>query len=310
MKSQTLLKILVLGFSVVILVFGLIDPNGLRAALANNIWSVAVIQNFFDENSITQEQTPAPATHAHASLFLARLASHKGDLDQAIAIISPQATTSDPIALDVLAGLYYQQGSYEAAINTWDILGDSLSLEGAAHEQLAAGRPNLVALANQGLYKINPEKYTSSLALALDRLGNSDTGITLLGQSIQNYPNSPQLYKWYRYTGDIHSHQQEWLEAENAYQQALILNRNDAKTWRNFNVLCAGQKNDLDRSAACYQNLIELKPKDPDIYASAGQVFEAVNLSGQAQKAYENTLAIDPSNLDALEGLQRLSETP
>ena len=71
--------LVILGLSI----WGMINPEGIRAAAANNKWSLDFVDRFYDENSTWQALPKPPSSHPHAKLLLAREAIDSGDDDLA-----------------------------------------------------------------------------------------------------------------------------------------------------------------------------------------------------------------------------------
>lgn len=307
MKFRTFCLLLV----IILAVIGLIVPNSVRSALANNIWSTRMLQDFFSETGVDQTPDDPPPNHQHAPLFIARQALKLGETEKALSVTSAWAKQSDPVAMDFLAGLYYQHKDYAAAIEIWTELGDSLSLEGAVGELQSQGKTDLVILGFQSLYDVDPEKYSSGLALSLKSLGRNPEALALLESAVLAFPDSEYRGNWHRYMGDIFAQQQMYEEGEAAYQQALKIDPDNDRTWRNYSLLCKQyQQKHLDNETECYQRLLALGPSDPELYVAAGQVFEQAKLDQQALDAYLKALELDANQQSALEGQQRLSEIP
>jgi tetratricopeptide (TPR) repeat protein len=303
-------NLFLISILVIIITFGLIMPNGIRAAVANNLWSVKAVKDFFNDNDLDLAPANPPVTHQHVPVILARQALAQGNTAEALSILSSQADSKDAIAMDLQAGLQYLQKDYYAAIQTWAVLGDTLSLEGAAYEIQSQGQTDLLIMSYQSLYDIDQEKYVSGLALYLSRAGQDQEAITLLEGAIDTFPRSEFRGNWHRYLGEIYVKLQNYQAAELTLQRGLLVDPGNARIGWNYHLLCSKLQGEIDDAAGCYQRLLAFKPQDPDIYVAAGLIFEKANLDQQAFDAYLRALELDPDHQGALQGSQRLSETP
>ena len=185
---QLLVAILVLG----IIAWGLSAPNGLRAAAADNAWSIAYLKYHFD-NSVTFPQLyMPPSTHANASVLLAYQAMNQGDFNLASQYVNRLVDSAHPFALNTYAQLQYLQGDYGGAFELWKTVGNIPRLEQAAGEFQENGKKELAIQAFQSLYEIQPEIYTGILANKLSENQDIPAAIAVLKQAIHDYPDSTQ----------------------------------------------------------------------------------------------------------------------
>ena len=290
----------------VLIIIGLIMPDGLRAAIANNAWSIGFIKG--EPSSDTPSQvTPPPATHRHARILLARSALVRDDIEQALSYISPLADSSDQLALDMYANILYRQRDYKNAVDIWNAMNNEGKLYNASRELTGKDLHDPALYVNQILYEFNPEKFTTNYASSLRNQNNHLLAISILQDSITKYPHSTFRVHWFRYLGDIYRSQGKYTQAEDAYQQGLLEFPEDSRTWRNFNLMCQAHLNNLELRVTCYEKLLGINPTDPDFYASAGETFEAFGLYDQAFSAYQSALKFDPLHQAATQGLERLS---
>lgn len=302
--SRFLPKLIIILAILAILLVAFLLPNGLRAALANNLWSLKFLQGYQDPSS----QLPVPPqTHTHAGLLLARRSLNQVDPDSALAYLLPQVNAADPYALDTYAEVLYLKGELEQACQIWADLGREQTLEQVLRQSQSNQDPQAYFHAARGLYHLNPEKFTPNLAAAYRNLSQNDQALALLNHSIQTYPASKDQSLWYRYLGDTYSQSQQYTEAESAYQQGLTKEPVDTKIYRNLGLLYRGQLNEPAKALECFLQMIELSPKDPYPYILSAQTYEALAQPDQALSLYQAILSFDSTNAEALKNIARLS---
>ena len=284
----------------ILILFGLIIPSGLRAAIANNLWSIRFVHG--------QASLPAPKHHPHADLFLARQAYAQGDLDQAIQRITPLVEASDPIAQHTYAGFLYFQGNYEEAFNIWGTISSELTLEQALRVAQGNGQQDITYLASQNLYRINPDKFATNYVNALTANGENQKGLEILDQSLEQYPNSRYRSIWWRYKADIYKSQGDYTEAEAAYRRALLINPHEMKALRDLGLMYRSQLNDMDQAIATFKEYIATDPQDIYGYLLLAQTYEQAGQIENARQTYQEILNFDPANATAQAALTRLSE--
>jgi tetratricopeptide (TPR) repeat protein len=291
---------IIFAILLILIALGIILPSGLRAAIANNLWSIRFIYG-------TTAQ-PAPDTHPHADLFLARQAYAQGDLDQAIDHIEPLAESTDPIIQHTYASLLYFQEDYEGAFEIWGAIGSELTLEQALREAQANGQGEVTYLASQNLYHINPDKFAANYVSALTTNGEYQQALAVLDQSLETFPDSRYLSIWWRYKADIYKAQGDYAEAEKAYRRALLLNPQEMKALRDLGLMYRGQLKDLNKAIAVFKEYIAASPQEVYGYILLAQTYEEAGQVEKARQTYQELLEIDPTNTTAQQALSRLSE--
>ena len=338
---MNLSKILLL--LLILITFGLIAPNGLRAAIANNLWSIGFVRANEDQTPPTSELSPPPATHPHAGLLLAHQALKFGEFDQAINLLKPLIEKNDPKALLTYAEIQYIKKDYQTAYKIWRDLRRISSLNRAETDARSMSRDDLVLQITQYLYEIQPEHYTANL---VSRLENPEESAQILKNSIEDYPNSNNYSRWVRMLGNIYKSQGKWTEAETLYKKALDENNTDWAAWAALGWMYyqKSQEQELDRTIESFLNEITLHPNNshgyyeiswaywldeqpekamqviekaieleqtPEInyYLRAGSIYEKSGFYDLAIEMYGSALKIDPNNNLAKQGIDRLSRS-
>jgi len=280
-----------------LVIWGFINPDGIRAARANNAWSISFIKNYFDSSrSFTSHLSPPP-THSHAELFLTKLALNQGDYPLALKHISPLLSNSDPVVLSIYADLLYRTNDYPGAIAAWLQAGDVSSLTKAAIEARENNQTDLVILAYQSLHSIDPKVYTRPLASEL--IGNQDYQgvITILKKSIEEHPQSSEHSTWLRQLGSSYAALQQWSEAKSAYEQAVIENPEDWISWRNLGWIYYDHEKYAEKALSCFEKVILIVP-DRDVgYDDIKSIFQMEGDLTKALAWYEDALIRNPESL-------------
>ncbi len=290
-----------------LLVWGFINPNGIRAAYANNVWSVDFVNAFFN-NPNTLEQIPdPPETHVHGRLFQIQRSLLQKDYDLAMENIQPLVEANDHLAQDAYVTLLYMQEDYTKALEIWEKVGNIRLIERAAQELLNSSKPEIALLGLRTLYRVDPDKYTISLAHTLMTMGELDEALQIFQKSINEFPKSEFKYHWLRYSADIYRERREYDLAEATYMQALEVNPEDPRSWRNLGLMYAGDFKDYATAAGYFEKMVALDPSDPFGFYYLGTIYESAGLVEKAIDAYKAALKIDPDYEDAREALTNLT---
>jgi tetratricopeptide (TPR) repeat protein len=272
------LRLFFLSLLTIILAFGLIIPDGVRAAVANNAWSLTFIRKAAQgESTAIQDFTAPPLSHRHAGMLLAHQALKQKDVDLAWSYLAPLVSAPDLLILQTQASINFLQGEYISAINIWKDLGRYSTLYTAASNLNDVEHLDAKILAYRSAYEIRGEPYdrlftNNSLQKAdlLIDLGQYNQAITILSSLIEEFPHHGWLYG-----GLARAY---WLNHQP--QQALA-------------VIQQGWDMNIDNAR---------------YYKTAGQYYEELGLDEQAVDAYQTALAINPDDRDALQGIERLME--
>lgn len=289
---------------IAIAVWGFFSPNGVRAAVVNNLWSIQNLR--FQYESPGSTQPAPPATHLHAPIFLAMQAIDAADYNRASAYLQPLVDASDPLAINSYARILFLQGDYTSAFNLWEKQGNTSALIAAASE-LPEDAADLRVLAYKSLVKINPQKYTIELAIRMRGHSDPDELVRVLKDSIERYPGAPHHSLWIRYLGDVYVEQGKTAEAEATYRQAVSVNPREYEAWRNLGLLYYGSSDRFMESVEPFLKCIELDPQGAFPYLLLANVYERDGQPEVALRYFQDVLQLDPENPQALEGIKRLS---
>lgn len=259
-----------------IVIIGLLDSNGIRAALANNAWSVTFIKQVAVDQDIDPQVFTPPSSHAHAGMLLAHQALKLDQVDLAAAYLSPIANSSEPLVLDTIAKTNFRQGNYAIAIDTWKNMGEWFTLEQAASALGEDDQLDEKILVYQSAYELFPERYARNLVankmIKADRL--------------------------------LEANQVE--EAIAAYQALVDQFPSDGRPYGRL-----AQAYMLDNQPELAIQAIEdgwlLNAGNVHFYNGAGRIYEANGMNEKALFAYQQTLKINSGNPEAQQGVGRLS---
>ena len=260
---MNLSKILLL-LLLILITFGLIAPNGLRSAIANNLWSIKFVRANEDQTPPTSEVSPPPATHPHAGLLLAHHALQQNDINLANIVLQPLVEESEPLALDTYAEIQYLQGNYEKSIEVWGYLGDFKKLEYAAGDLASKGELDLVILAFQNAYKIRPKAYAKGLViykmqkvLPLMQSQHYEEAI----EAYQNLINEfPDIGRPYTNLALAYMQNQQPEQALDVIEKGWLLNQD----YPYFYVVAAEiytQNGNIEKAINAYQTALNINPK-------------------------------------------------
>ena len=265
---------------IVIILFGLLLPNGIRAAIANNLWSVQFIKGAYAQDGVDPQSFSPPATHPHAGMLLAHRALEQDQLDLALSLITNPNSPSDPLSLNTLAQIRFRQGDYAEALEIWRKINDAGSLNFAGIVLAENGEIDLAIRAYQYAVEVRPDDQVYQDRLVGHMLAKADALLKAnqLTQAIDAYRVIVSQFPGYirAYEGLARAYWQN-DQTEMAYQ-----------------ILEAGWELDSD-------NFL--------FYMTAARIYEDGGKLDRALMAYQKAAAIKPGSQDAIEGVERLSGT-
>ncbi|MBW6474617.1 MAG: tetratricopeptide repeat protein [Anaerolineaceae bacterium] len=270
-------RLFFLSLLAITVIFGMVIPNGIRAAAANNAWSLTFIREAAQMESTTpQDFTTPPPSHRHAGMLLAHQALKLDDTDLAWSYLAPLLSEPDLLIRETQANINYLQGEFENAIYIWKALGHYSTLYTAASRLSDEDHLDAKILAYRSAYDIRGEPYARLVTynslqkanLLIDE-GQYDQAIAILSPLIDEFPHHGWLYD-----GLARAY---WLD----HQPDLAVK-----------VMEGGWDANSD---------------NPRFHIIAAYYYEELGLTEKALEAYKTALAINPEHHDALQGIQRLT---
>lgn len=323
--------------------WGFITPNGIRAAFANNLWSLKFMQNYYGSDSSEVEFPEPPKMYVNSGLFLASQAMRQNNLEQAKIYLTPLVEKGDLVALNNYAEILYLQEDYAGAFAIWERTGNILRLHGVVNEAAESDALPLRSLAYQSLYRLDPERYTFPYADSLNGINDYRSAVSVLENSIRIYNDSDSYAIWLKYLGDTYRSQKIWREAEKYYQQILFEQPGNWQVAMSLCTLLYDQNNDLEKLDACLvavespssengtrfyeisrfywqigqkdravqavELAVQFSPTDIDLLLQAGGFYEQVGLPQRALAAYNAVVVLDSNNDTALNAIDRLTDS-
>jgi len=261
---------------IALVLLGLILPNGIRAAMANNFWSVSFIKTYLAEALSPQQLSTAPKTHPHAELLQARVAMENGDHQTALQLLEPFSPTSDPAILETQAELLFILERYPEALEIWENMGRYNKIEHAASALRNKGEVDMAILALQKAYGIRPYVYERSLINALlskaDKLRDEEQfeeAITLYQSIIDQFPDDVGAYSGLAWA--------YWFQGQS------------------------------DLAVGTMNKAMSLPSTSYRFFMSAGKLFEQSGNLEEAVTAYREALSLSPNSQDPLNAIERLT---
>ena len=265
LKKSILIALLTILFG--LLVWGFINPNGIRAAYANNVWSVDFINAYFNHSEALSAIVQPPGTHQHAGFYQVKQTLLQNDLDAALKYIEPLISSGDPVMLGIYAQVLYQQEKYQQAFDVWESIGDTASLWRAAGEMRELNREDLRLSTSKSLYQIDQVTYASFYAGSLREMKETTSAINILVKAINDYPQSENMDLWKRLLSDAYTEKaygfqnnKQWIEAEELYKRAIELRDENWIAWKYLGWLYYDRDKDIEKAISHFNKVIELSP--------------------------------------------------
>lgn len=263
-------------YLIALVLLGLILPNGIRAAVANNVWSVSFVKAYIAEALTSRQLETALKTHPHAKLLQARVAMENGDYQSARQLLEPFSPTSDPALLETRAELLFTLERYPEALEIWESMGLFNKIEHAASALRNKGEVGMAILALQKAYGIRPHVYERSLINALlgkaDNLRNEDQfveAIILYQSIIDQFPDDVGAYSGLAWS--------YWFQGQS------------------------------DLAVSIMDKAMSLPSQNYRFLMSAGSLFEQSGNTEEALAAYRKALSLSPNSQDPINAIERLT---
>ena len=269
-------KIILLILIPIILIWGLLAPNGIRAAIHNNAWSLAIVRNAANKTTPFVDIDLPPATHARAGLIMTLQALKNDDIDLALSTLAPLLNPNDRLVIETFAEICFLQGDYTKAILLWKLLGQYITLEQVPRVLSKEDNIDDVILAYKSANEIVPERYTISLLRIMRTQANQfimenqyEQAIDVYLEMLSLFPEEGSVYidlAWVYFLNDQPDLTEQTIE----------------------------QGRYLSTEKASY-------------YISTAYVYELMALPEKALEAYKLALEIDPFSTNAQKGIESLS---
>jgi len=300
------LKVSLLVLFVLFLVWSVFQSDGILITVQHNFWSLDLVNRHLAVPD-QLNQVSLPPTAPHSAVLLARQAIREQQLQFAEEILSPLLSYQDRAIQGTYAEVLYSSGRKSEAFRIWEEFNETIILERAANQSSGEGDDQSVLDAYRSLYRLDPEKYTSSLAFTLKAQGQITEAEQLLLSSRSEYPNSEYGSDWLRYLADSYVANGDWHQAENIYLQTIQENADDGRAWRNLGILYLSQMNKPEKAIECFQQMVSRFPGETYGYAYLAQAYEKIGEIEKALQTYQNLLLVSPGDPSALQAVERLT---
>ncbi len=298
-KIQILFYFLLIG----LIVWGFINPDGNRAAVANNKWSLSFVENYYEEDSTWQALPDPPTSHPHAKLLLARKAIDSGDDNLALKYITPLVGPDNPMVTNTYAEIEYRQGNHTEAINAWKMTGNIEVLHQITMELRDKGLLDVALYASQCRYSLDKETTTAMLASLYAQRNDNSIAIELLDQAMENFPDSSNFQRWVGMKSSIrlteaNSYARQGLikEAELAYQQSVTVDPYNWVAWKNFGWFYYNSLNDINSAIMCFEREVNANPEIGEGQFDLARMYATQKEMESAIYWFEEAIEIKPDN--------------
>lgn len=288
-----------------LLLWGIINPNGFRAAIANNRWSLEFADYFYAARSDSLLSQNPPSSHPHAKLLLAREAIDSGNDQLALAYITPLIGPDNPLITNSYAEIMYRQENYIEAIRAWEMAGNLTALHNTTYELREKKLLDAALLAAQSRYNLERETSTSSLATILSDQKNFNSAIELLDQSMTEFPDSKYFKTWVNTKSGIqfvqaidYASNGMLSEAEQAYRASVTTNPNNWGAWKRFGWFYYYSYNDFQSAIDCFRGEITANPENGEGQFDLAQLYAIEKQVESAGYWYEQAIALRPDRRD------------
>lgn len=244
----------------------------------------------------------------HAQVLSSRFALRSNRPADALEWMTPLANSEDNEAQLSYAEVLYANGRFSEAIDLWEKTQSAVILERAAEDFNLNEQPAERLLVDQALYQLDPEKYTSGLAVTLKNQGLYDDATELLLYSRKIFSQSIYSGNWLRYLADVYVEQGLWQDAEKTYLQAVDEDPLDEKTWRNLGLLYLSTLDQPEQAIDCFKTTIRLSPASTSYHLWLAQAYEDSGKIEEALRTYRDVLILSPEDSVALAAVERLSK--
>jgi len=273
-KFRTFLLFLLIA----IVILGFLDPQGIRAAVTNNLWTISFLQNYSKNEDLDFQHSTPPSDHRHAGLLFANQTLKSGFLPEASKHINAPIRFPDRLVLRTRANFFYLENQYEDAILIWKDLGLWSTLQFAAADLSKNEKFDEAILASQSGYELFPER------------------------SVGNLINTMMVKAIFLYG------QNQFPEAISAYQAILAQFPDSGRSYEGLAKAYLGNQ----QPALAIQTLEygwNHNTGNIHFFNMAASIYEQNGMLTDALRAYQAALDIDHDNETALRGIERLSDT-
>lgn len=257
-----------------------------------NAWSVGYARYALGEGPPPGEP---PAGHRRAAIWLAREALAVGRAEEALRLVEPLAEAGDRVALRLQGEALAAMGDFEGAVRAWVRGRDFNSLQAAGNRAAQEGRLEEALVAFRAAYGIDPERGAMRLADFLWWPYRSHaTGVAVLYQALGRFPNSAYRVRWLVRLGDFLRSEGRYQEAEDAYRQALTLQKDFAEAHIGLGWVRYERGDGLEAAVAAFQEAIARAPDRGEGYYALGQVYAREERFEEADRWFGEALARNP----------------
>lgn len=285
---------------VIVILIIVFKVSTLTNYVRTNVGSLTITQGLLGEKYM---YSPAKirrvlADHPRGQLWTIQWAVQRGEWLEILDYFENQLSQEkqdDLLLISSVGTAAYQLGDVSLALSLWLQSGNYQALIALADESTLKGDTSTTMTALNMAYALFPERATTRFAKALIFVERDyEHAVLVLKTSLATFPNSLYGRVWWRYLGDAYFAQEMWLDAQDAYKEALVQNTNDWAAqiglgWVLYRL--GGEKIDV---VTMFQKAIETDPKQGDAYYALAQLYTEEGDISRADQWYRLALQHRP----------------
>jgi len=266
---------------------------------AGSLWAANQWSLDFAQNPATVALVVPPPTHPRAPSWLAEYALAQNDLETASLWLPvlQELAEKDNLAARMLAQVLWVQGDAKEAIENWIQVGDYNLLLEKANEAAISNRLDVAEHAYYGAWLVDPKEGTLALANFLWEQDEDESAKAILREAIAFAPDSNLVPSWFSQLGDFSRLQARWNEAEDIYQQLLLVAPENYNSYIGLGWVYYYRDGDFDKAMSAFQHAITIAPSKGDAYYAIGELYVLENSFSKADNWFSEAIKRSPSVL-------------
>ena len=263
-----------------------------RSSLAANLWNVS-----FLKAETSGGPLPAPLSDSgwQQQAWLGRAAFQRGDLPAARAALAGLESNPEPLAVAVLGELYAAEENTDKAVSIWSAQENIQALSQAAEAAEQAGQFEQSEAYYLAAYQRAPIEIILKLSsLYMDKINQPEKALPFLEQMISTYPAHERWPVWQRYLGDACRKMEDWGCAEQAYQQALLVNPDDVLSMVGLGHTARDGTGDIETALSYFYLATERQPGQYEGHLALADTYAAQGRWERADHSYLQAIDAKP----------------
>lgn len=278
-----------------ILVSGVLYLNGQWVI---NHWSWLYLREKTDSRQGQVDVGEPPDGHLSASIWRARDALEAGEVERALALMTPLVEARGDYALTMLGLILDARGDGRSATAAWLEAENPYSLWDAGSRAAELGDFDSAELYYLAAQDLEPERGILPLANFYSRrAGDLKTARDVLREALLTYPDSRFRLSWMRRQGEILVELEEWGEAQQVYTELAAQFPDDISSLIGLGWLIYERGDGLDAAVTVFERAIEGDPERGEGYFAMGQILAQAGRYAEADSWLRLAIEREPQNL-------------